>query len=43
MRKLLLFVLAACAFAACEQAPIEEQSAIRTEATETIRVGFEDD
>ena len=43
MRKLLLFVFAIVAFAACEQAPIEEQSAIRTDAPETIRVGFEDD
>ena len=43
MKKLLLFVFAIVAFAACEQAPIEEQSAIRTDAPETIRVGFEDD
>ncbi len=43
MKKLLLFVLAAVAFAACEQAPIEEQSAIRQEASETITVGFEGD
>ena len=43
MKKLLLFVLAAFAFAACEQAPIEEQSAIRHEAPETITVGFEGD
>ena len=42
MKKLLLFVLAACAFVACEQAPIEEQSAIRNDAPETITVGFED-
>ena len=42
MKKLLLCVLAACAFAACEQAPIEEQSAIRNDAPETITVGFED-
>ena len=42
MRKLLLFVFAIVAFAACEQAPIEEQLAIRTDAPETIRVGFED-
>ena len=36
----------ACAlfgFMACTQNPIEEQSAIRTDAPETIRVGFEDD
>ena len=35
----------ACAlfgFMACTQNPIEEQSAIRTDAPETIRVGFED-
>ena len=43
MKKLLLFVLAAVAFAACEQAPIEEQSVIRQEASETITVGFEGD
>ncbi len=43
MKKFLLFVLVAFAFAACEQAPIEEQSGVRTEAPETIRVGFEDD
>ena len=36
----------ACAlfgFMACTQNPIEEQSAIRTDAPETLRVGFEDD
>ena len=43
MKKLLLFVLAAVAFAACEQAPIEEQSVIRQEAPDTITVGFEGD
>ena len=43
MKKLLLFVFAAFAFAACEQAPIEEQSAIRDDAPETITVGFEGD
>ncbi len=43
MRKLLLFVFAALAFTACEQAPIEEQSAIRPDAPETITVGFEGD
>ena len=43
MKKLLLFVLATVAFAACEQAPIEEQSVIRQEAPETITVGFEGD
>ena len=43
MKKLLLFMFAALAFAACEQAPIEEQSAIRQETPETITVGFEGD
>ncbi len=43
MKKLLLFVFAAVAFAACEQAPIEEQSAIRQDAPDTITVGFEGD
>ena len=43
MKKLLLFVFAAFAFAACEQAPIEEQSAIRDDAPETITVGFAGD
>ena len=43
MKKLLLFVFALVAFAACEQAPIEEQSAIRQETPETITVGFEGD
>ena len=42
MRKLLLFVCALFGFMACTQNPIEEQSAIRTYAPETIRVGFED-
>ena len=41
MKKLLLFVLAAFAFAACEQAPIEEQSAVRQDSPDTITVGFE--
>ena len=36
-------MLAVVAFAACEQAPIEEQSVIRQEASETITVGFEGD
>ena len=36
-------MFAAFAFAACEQAPIEEQSAIRDDAPETITVGFEGD
>ena len=43
MKKLLLCVFAAFAFAACEQAPIEELSGVRTDAPETIKVGFEDD
>lgn len=43
MKKLLLFMLAACAFAACEQAPIEEQSAVRNDVPETLTVGFEGD
>ena len=43
MRKLLLMVCALFGFMACTQNPIEEQSAIRTDAPETIRVGFEDD
>ena len=36
-------VCALFGFIACTQNPIEEQSAIRTDAPETIRVGFEDD
>ena len=43
MKKNLFFVLAACVFAACEQAPIKEQSAIRDCAPETLTVGFEGD
>ena len=43
MKRLIFFVLAAFAFAACEQAPIEEQSAVRQDAPETITVGFEGD
>ena len=35
-------VCALFGFIACTQNPIEEQSAIRTDAPETIRVGFED-
>ena len=35
-------VCALFGFMACTQNPIEEQSAIRTDAPETIRVGFED-
>ena len=36
-------VCALFGFMACTQNPIEEQSAIRTDAPETLRVGFEDD
>ena len=43
MKKLLPMVCALFGFMACTQNPIEEQSAIRTDAPETIRVGFEDD
>ena len=43
MRRLLLFACALFGFMACTQNPIEEQSAIRTDAPETLRVGFEDD
>ena len=43
MKKLLLFMFAIVAFAACEQAPIEEQSAIRPDVPDTITVGFEGD
>ena len=43
MKRFLLFVFSIVAFAACEQAPIEEQSAIRQDAPETLTVGFEGD
>ena len=43
MKKLLLAVCALFGFIACTQNPIEEQSTIRTDAPETIKVGFEDD
>ena len=43
MRKLLLFACALFGFIACTQNPIEEHSAIRIDAPETLRVGFEDD
>ena len=43
MRKLLLFMLAAFAFAACEQAPIEELSVVRADAPETLTVSLEGD
>ena len=36
-------VCALFGFMSCTQSPIEEQSAIRTDAPETLRVGFEDD
>ncbi len=36
-------MLVAFAFAACEQAPIEEQSGVRADVPETITVGFEGD
>ena len=42
MRKLLLFACALFGFMACTQETIDEQSAIRTDAPETIKVGFED-
>lgn len=41
MKKILFFVLAALTFAACEQALVEEQSAICPDVPETITVGFE--
>ena len=43
MKKLLLFVLAVMGFAACTQNEVEEQSAIRQDAPETLTVGFEGD
>ncbi len=43
MRKLLLFACALFGFMACTQNPIEEQSAIRQKAPDTITVGFEGD
>ena len=43
MKRFLLFVFAIVAFAACEQAPIEEQSAVNQETPDTITVGFEGD
>ncbi|MBO5671963.1 MAG: hypothetical protein J6R81_02185, partial [Alistipes sp.] len=41
MKKLLLFVFAALAFAACTQNDIEELSANRQDVPETLTVGFE--
>ena len=43
MKKILFFVLAALTFAACDQALVEEQSAICPDVPETITVGFEGD
>ena len=43
MKKLLLFVLAVMGFAACTNDSVEEQSAIRQDAPETLTVGFEGD
>ena len=42
MKKLLFAVCALFGFIACTQNHIEEQSTIRTDAPETIKVGFED-
>ena len=42
MKKLLLFVCVLFGFMACTQDVVEEQSTIRTDAPETIKVGFED-
>ena len=43
MKKLLLFVLAAMAFVACTQNDVEELTANRADAPETLTVGFEGD
>ena len=43
MKKLLFVACALFGFIACTQNPIDEQSAISTDASETIKVGFEDD
>ena len=43
MRRLLLFVCALLGFVACTQDVVEEQTTIRTDAPDTIQVGFEDD
>ena len=43
MRKFLLMACALFGFIACTQETIDEQTAIRVDAPETIRVGFEDD
>ena len=42
MKKILFFVLTVLTFAACEQALVEEQSAICPDVPETITVGFEE-
>ena len=42
MKKLLFAVCALFGFMACKQEAIEEQTAIRVDAPETIKVGFED-
>lgn len=43
MKRLFLFVFALFAFVACTQETIDEVSAVREDAAETITVGFEDD
>ena len=43
MKRLLLFVLAAFAFAACTQNEVEEQVAVRHDVPDSITVGFEGD
>ena len=43
MKRLFLFVFALFAFVACTQETIDEVSAVRDDAAETITVGFEDD
>ena len=43
MKRLFLFVFALFAFVACTQETIDEVSAVREDAVETITVGFEDD
>ena len=42
MKKLLLLACALFGFMACTQETIDEQSTIQTDASETIKVGFED-
>ena len=43
MKRLLFFALAVMGFAACTQNEVEEQSAVRHDAPDTITVGFEGD